>query len=213
MDIMSNQVLLTEQKSSAEQRMAIYALQKQLQIVELKELLFCVGFAGLAVFGRKLMEPVPSMEPITFFAMLSGWMFGRNKAAAVGATSLLMSNMLMFGGNGLWSIFQAAGFAAAGYLGGFLRKKASILQVGVMTIAAVVWFELVMNTSSMLFLGLNPLLAFLPAMPFGIIHLTTALVFALAMPSVKNLLWKKGGFDEKEIAQKLLRKIRSRNSS
>ena len=73
------------------------------------------------------MQAVPSAEPLTFFAILAGWLFGRNKGFLAGASSLYISNFFMFGGQGPWSIFQAVGFGIAGWLGGTLRKKDLLL--------------------------------------------------------------------------------------
>ena len=87
-------------KSHAIQKMALHALQKQMQILELKEWLFIIGFIGMASLLRVPMQIIPNAEPLTFFALLSGWLFGWKKGIIAGASSLYLSNFLVFGGQG-----------------------------------------------------------------------------------------------------------------
>jgi len=197
-----------EQKSklNSEQRLALHALQKQLQSLKLKEWLLISGFIGGAALLRVPMQAVPSAEPLTFFAILAGWLFGRNKGFLTGASSLYLSNFLMFGGQGPWTPFQALGFGIAGWLGGLLRKKASYLEVITITIIGTLVFEIIMNAFTPLMIGTSVFIAFALALPFTIIHLVSNLIFALALPSAKKFIEKKGGFNEKDICVNILNK-------
>lgn len=195
-----------ESKLSTGQRVALKAVQKQLQLLKLKEILLLIGFTTGAALLRIPMQAVPSAEPLTFFAILAGWLFGRKKGAAVGASSLYISNFFMFGGQGPWSIFQAIGFGAAGWLGGLLRKKASYLEVITISIMATLIFEIIMNAFTPLMIGSSIFIAFALALPFTIVHLISNTIFALALPSAKKFVENKGGFNEKAICINILNK-------
>ena len=67
------------QKVSTSQRIALHAVQKQLQVIKLKEWLIVIGFIGGASLLRIPMQALPSVEPITFYAILAGWLFGKKK--------------------------------------------------------------------------------------------------------------------------------------
>ncbi|MBD3164265.1 hypothetical protein GF323_03630 [Candidatus Woesearchaeota archaeon] len=195
-----------KQKLSTEQRLAIKAVQKQLQLLKLRELLLLIGFTTGGALLRIPMQAIPSAEPLTFFAILSGWLFGRKKGAAVGASSLYISNFFMFGGQGPWSILQAIGFGIAGWLGGLLRKKASYLEVMIITIIATLVFEVIMNAFTPLMVGSSIFMAFALALPFTLIHLASNFIFALVLPSTKKFVEKTGGFNEKDICASILDK-------
>jgi len=199
---------LTETKLDLKARVAVHALQKQMQVLNLREAIVLASFILGAALLRIPMQAVPSAEPITFFAVLAGWLFGRYKGALVGATSLYISNFFMFGGQGPWTIFQLIGFGIAGYLGGFLRKKSSFVETLFVVFVATVLFEITMNLSSSVFFGFNPLLAFVTALPFSIIHIMSNSVFSLFIPKAKALIDEKAAFNEREIAKKLIEKIK-----
>ena len=201
-------ILELKEKSKINDELALGLLQKQLQVLRLKEYLVLIGMVGGAVLMRKLMEPMPSIEPIMFFAILSGWLFGKKKGAFVGATSGFLSNFIMFGGQGLWTIFQVIGWGAAGYLGGFLGKRSKMITVVAVTLLATLVFEISMNISTFLFLPVGLIASFLLAMPFTITHLFSNLVFATAMPSTKRFIEKTGRFNEREICKKLIKKLK-----
>lgn len=200
----------TKKELNASQRVAIRALQRQLQILKLKELLLLIGFTVGAALLRVPMQVVPSAEPLLFFAVLSGWLFGKNKGFAVGAGSLYISNYFMFGGHGPWTLFQAVGFGIAGWLGGLLRKKASYPEVIIIVLTGTLIFEIIMNAATPFMLptalSTTIFMAFALALPFTIVHLASNFVFALALPSAKRFVEKNGGFNEKDICVALLNK-------
>jgi len=202
---------VTKQKTTAVQRVAIKAVQKQLQLLTLKEVLLLIGFTVGAALLRIPMQAVPSAEPLTFFAVLAGWLFGRNKGFLVGASSLYISNFFMFGGQGPWTLLQALGFGIGGWLGGLLRKKASYFEVAIIMIIATLVFEIIMNAFTPLMVGTSIFIAFALALPFTIIHLVSNLAFSLGLPSIKKLVEKKGGFNEKDICVNLLNKYNISN--
>src|SRR3989344_1371577 len=105
----------TGQKLSSSQKVALHAVQKQMQLLKLREWLVVMGFVFGGALLRIPMQVVPSAEPITFFAILSGWLFGKKKGFITGALAGYLSNFLMFGGQGPWTIFQMLGWGIAGF--------------------------------------------------------------------------------------------------
>ncbi len=203
----------SEVDQKIQQKLAQGLIQKQLEYLRLKEYLLLTAFVMIAAALRVPMQIVPSAEPIIFFAILSGWLFGARKGLIVGVSALWVSNFLVIGGQGPWTIFQLVAFGIAGSLGGLLRKKATKLEVITVVVLATVIFELVVNTSSLFFFGFNLWAAFIPALPFGIVHLATNVSFALILHKAKKLSEKKGGFDKREICQELLNKLKIKKSN
>ena len=203
-------VIVVEQKSKSAQRLALSAVQKQLQLLKLKEWLVMAGFVGGAAFLRSFMQAWPNIEPLTFFAVLSGWLFGKKKGFLVGVSSLFVSNFIVFGGQGPWTIYQTIGYGIAGFMGGFLRKKATVFETVLVMFLATIALQIVFNVGWGLTLGGNILLPFITAIPFIITHLVSNSVFGLFLPAAKKLVNKMGRFDEKEICTHVL--ARARNS-
>ncbi len=192
----------TGKKLSLKQRLAQQVLQKQLQVLNLKEWLIVLSFIFGAAALRVPMQAIPSAEPITFFAILTGWLFGKKKGFLVGAGALYASNFLVFGGQGIWTLFQALGFGMAGFLGGFLPKKAKIWSVLLITILATILFEFIVNIG-LFFMFPN----IITAISFGIIHLVSNTIFAFLLPQIKRTVYEKGQFNQKEICKQLLKKF------
>lgn len=198
------EIIIVEQKSKTAQRLALYALQKQLQILKLKEWLVLMGFIFGAALLRVPMQALPNVEPLTFFAILAGWLFGRKKGFLVGVSSLYISNFLVFGGQGPWTIFQVIGYGITGFLGGFLRKKATIIETVVLVLIATLIMQIIFNIGWGLMFGVNIFIAFLTAIPFTLTHLISNSIFALFLPKVRKIVYEKGRFNEKELCIALI---------
>ncbi|NQU99006.1 hypothetical protein HQ533_06100 [Candidatus Woesearchaeota archaeon] len=208
----TEQKTTTKQKTDVKQRVALHALQKQLSILNLREALILISFIVGAGLLRVPMQALPSAEPITFFALLAGWLFGKKKGFLVGAGALLTSNFFVFGGHGPWTLFQAAGFGMAGFLGGFLRKKSGYVSTVLIAIAATLVFELVLNFSSMLIFPFG-FMVFITALPFTLIHLVSNVVFAMGLPKARKLIHEKGQFNERALCRELIAKLKSNKLS
>ncbi|MCX6709808.1 MAG: hypothetical protein NTV63_02520, partial [Candidatus Woesearchaeota archaeon] len=117
----SEQSSVSSGRSALNERLAFEAVSREIQVLRLREILVLSGFILGAAGLRATMQFLPSVEPLTFFAMLSGFLFGKKKGFIAGASSLYLSNFLVFGGQGPWTLFQALGFGIAGFLGGFLK--------------------------------------------------------------------------------------------
>jgi len=195
-----------------EQKMTLHALQKQKQILELKEWLFVGGFIGGASVLRSLMQGFPNVEPLVFFALLAGWLFGWKKGLIVGASSLYISNFLVLGGQGPWTIFQVFGYGMVGFLGGFLRKNAGIFSTMSLAFVATVLLQIIFNIGWSAVMGFNILLAMFTAIPFAIIHIVSNTIFAIGLPKAKKVINKIGKFDEKELCNTYINNITARLS-
>lgn len=193
-----------------EQKMALHALQKQKEIIEMKEWLFIIGFVGIASLLRVPMQVLPNVEPLTFFALLAGWLFGSKKGALAGVSSLYISNFLVFGGHGPWTIFQAFGYALVGFLGGLLRKKSGVVEVLSITLIATISLQLIFNLGWSIMIGFNFLAAMLTGAIFTIIHIASNIVFATLLPKARKLVYEKGRFNEKELCNDLIAQLADR---
>ncbi|MBU1854219.1 MAG: ECF transporter S component, partial [Nanoarchaeota archaeon] len=197
-----------EEKQDVKQKVALHALQKQLSVLKLREILILASFILGAGLLRIPMQSIPSAEPITFFALLAGWLFGRKKGFLVGAGALITSNFFVFGGHGPWTLFQALGFGMAGYMGGFLKDKSGYVSAAIIAVVATIVFELILNVSSMFIFPVG-FMVFLTALPFTIIHLVSNLLFSIGLPKARKLVHEKGEFNEKTICNELITKLKS----
>ena len=198
-----------KEKQKSKVKVALHALEKQVEATKLREILILAGFMGGAAALRVPMQALPSAEPITFFAILAGWLFGRKKGFAVGAGALYLSNFFVFGGQGPWTLFQALGFGLGGYIGGWLRGRSGYISAAIAAIGATLTFEIVMNAGSLLVFPGSWLLM-ITALPFIAIHFVSNILFALGLPKAKKFIEEKGGFNEKKLATDLIAKFKHR---
>lgn len=211
----------SEKKLEPAQKVALHAVQKQLQLLKLKEWLVVIGFIFGGALLRVPMQAIPSAEPITFFAILAGWLFGKKKGFLTGAAAGYLSNFFMFGGQGPWSIFQMLAWGIAGFLGGFIKdikpKKnyfvfwlKSILPVLLIAIIATLTFEIILNVSWVLFMPYSLFALFLSGLPFLFIHLVSNVLFASFLPFARKIVYEKGKFNEIELCRTVINRINSK---
>ena len=211
----------SEQKLTSTQKVALHAVQKQLQLLKLKEWLVVVGFIFGGALLRIPMQAVPSAEPITFFAILSGWLFGKRKGFLTGAAAGYLSNFFMFAGHGPWTIFQMLSWGIAGFLGGFIKgiepKKnyflfwlKSIVPILLVAIISTLIFDSIMNLSWALFFPYSIFALFLSGLPFLLIHLISNVTFSLFLPFARKLVYEKGKFNEVDICNSVINRINSK---
>jgi len=141
------------------------------------------------VAGRVALQHIPSVEPLIAVAAATGFYFGPRYGIAAGGSGYYLSNFLVFGGQGPWTIFQVLGAGSAGLIGGTLGKASngrvtflSSLFVGVAA------FELFVNLGSLTFatftgLGLSYLVS---AFPFTVTHLVSTVGFGLILYGSKE---------------------------
>ncbi len=124
---------------------------------------------AIAVLGRILMEPFPSVEPIIPIAVYAGLVYGADAGILVGLFSYPISNFFMLGGPfGWWTILQAAGGAISGGLAGNAKEVNTGALVTYSVIGTII-FELLLN------FGDRTLLVW----PFSVTHIVTNILFAL----------------------------------
>ena len=206
---------------STEQKVALQAVQKQLQLLKLREWLVLAGFVFGGAALRVPMQAIPSAEPITFFAILAGWLFGKKKGFITGAAAGYMSNFFMFGGQGPWSIFQVFAWGAAGFLGGFIRNIKpsknyflfwirSIIPLMIITVLSTLIFDISLNIGWSFFMPFGILTLILSGLPFLLIHLVSNIGFSLLLPFARKFTYEKGKFNEMELCKAVIDRINSK---
>ena len=83
-----------------------------------RDLMPVIVMTALAVAGRLIFAPVPSVRPVTALIIITGLCFGREEGFITGALTMLVSNI--FFGQGPWTLWQMYGMGLVGYLAGVL---------------------------------------------------------------------------------------------
>jgi len=96
-----------------------------------REIAVVGALAAVGAAGRVLFAAVPGVQPATFIAILSGYIFGAEPGFMVGALSALLSNIFL--GQGPWTPWQMLGWGLAGVSGGM----AAAVMKGEVKVAAV----------------------------------------------------------------------------
>ncbi|NOZ80091.1 MAG: hypothetical protein GXP63_00325 [DPANN group archaeon] len=209
--VQSGRLIEHEQSGEATSlRVGLAALQKNLQLLRIKEVLFLLTFIIGAALLRVPFQWMPSVEPLTFFAILAGWMFGGSRGFAVGAGSLYLSNYLVFGGQGPWTIFQALGFGVAGFLGGQLRSEARYWEIGLVTLVATLCFEAIVDVGSLTFFPFALFSLILTALPFSFVHILSNVLFSSVLRPAKKMADRIGGFSEQAITLELIERYKNK---
>ncbi len=138
--------------------------------------------AGIA--GRVSLQHVPNVSPVVAIAVATGFYFGIREGAVAGASAYYISNFLVYGGQGPWTLFQVLGAASAGVIGGAVGKQfkggtAFMLSA----FAGVLSFQFLMNLGSLSFASFTGMgLAYLAAsVPFVVTHIASTLGFGLML--------------------------------
>lgn len=147
------------------------------------------ALTGAGVAGRVALQHVPSVEPIIAVAAATGFYFGTRKGIMAGASGFYLSNFLVYGGQGPWTVFQVLGAAVAGVSGGIIGKVSegryaflSSLFVGVLS------YELFVNLGSLTFASFTGIgTAYLAsAAPFILTHVASTIGFGLILYGSKE---------------------------
>lgn len=198
------------QNTSLIEKFSLHSLQRHLSLLKLEQFLIIISLITAGVLGRILLQGFPSIEPITLIAVLTGSLFGIRKGAIVGASSWYLSNFFMFGGQGPWTIIHIASGILAGGLGGlFLFKKPTYMKTLAVMIVSTLFFEISMNImSGLFFFGI--IASFITAIPFTITHLVSNTAFSFLLPKARKTVLEKGKLNEKEICEKLIKKLKQK---
>ncbi|MBI2139237.1 hypothetical protein HYU13_06620 [Candidatus Woesearchaeota archaeon] len=196
-----------QSRYSQGQKFIVYALQQQLRALFLKEWLIVIAFSFIAATLRVPMQAIPSAEPITFFAILAGSLFGSGKGFFTGAAAGYLSNFAVMGGQGPWTPFQMLSWGIAGYLGGLMMPAVKYLQstpklknlslffaYGTSMLAAAsstLIFDIIMNLSWTWYFPAGIIGTMLGGIPFFVIHLVSNVSFAFFIPLAEIDLGKR----------------------
>ncbi|RXF11130.1 ECF transporter S component [Enterococcus faecalis] len=148
-------------------------------------------FVALAVIGRTLMAPIPSVQPVTAIVVISGILLGKRAGLSTGILVALLTGITT--GLGWWTIAQAVGWGVGGLIGGMIRvdQKRLMIMAGVV---ATVAFSIVMNGSGAFMMGL-PLSGYLAyataSLPFDLIHLASTVGFTIVLLPIAIALFKR----------------------
>ncbi|MFH0714322.1 MAG: hypothetical protein V1847_01105 [Candidatus Diapherotrites archaeon] len=166
---------------------------------EARDLTIFLALLGTAIAGRVALQWVPSVEPIIPFAVLAGLLFGMKEGFMLGGSAYIISNFLVWGLQGPWTVFQAIGAAVPGAVAGVYGKvrQASVLELIGLSVLGTVFFEIMVNIGGALTIpgafgvGIAVLpLYFLTSLPFSFIHTISNIGFAgMLHPLLK---WRKG---------------------
>jgi len=86
-----------------------------------REMGLFMSYGITAVVGRLLLEGAPKIQPVTILMLLAGAHIGIRRGMALAVLTTLVSNMFL--GSGLWTIYQASGWALIALFGGLLSSK------------------------------------------------------------------------------------------
>ncbi len=168
-----------------------------------RKLLLMSALTTLGIFGRAAFQFIPSVEPLTPLTILTGFLLGPISGFISGVTGFYLSNFLVWGFQGPWTIFQCLGAGLAGFIGGLIGKlgKKSRTKFLISTFIGIIVYEIIVTVSMGMMFSLPFLLFYIiTSIPFSLIHLSSSLGFSLSFYEFKEQIKKlRGGWIEKEI--------------
>ena len=161
----------------------------------LRSLVILLLLTSAAVAGRAALQHVPSVEPITPFAILAGFILGPIYGFTAGASAFYASNFFVWGGQGPWTLFQCLGAGLAGFIAGCFGKRwknfklyALAMVVGVLAYEFIV--TVAMGAMWTGFIGLP--FYFLTSIPFMLVHLVSSFGIGAVLWKARDTLPKLG---------------------
>lgn len=139
--------------------------------------------------GRVALQHIPSVEPLIAIAAATGFYFGTRQGVIAGASGFYISNFLVYGGQGPWTVFQVLGAAVAGVSGGLIGRvsegKYALLSSAVVGVLA---YEVFVNLGSLSFASFTGIgIAYLlGAVPFAFTHIASTIGFGLMLYGFKE---------------------------
>ncbi|MFB6244729.1 MAG: ECF transporter S component [Candidatus Nanohaloarchaea archaeon] len=152
---------------------------------------------GLGIAGRVALQGFPSIETVTPLAIASGYYLGWKKGLYTGAAGFFLSNFLVWGGQGPWTVFQVLAAGSAGMTGAIF----SSLRRGRYTffssiVSGILAYEIVINLGSMLYTPwawASPVTYLAASVPFALIHLISSVGFGGVIYGFDSSLERIGG--------------------
>ncbi len=168
-----------------------------------KTLLLTLSLLGIGILGRAIFQEIPSVEPLTSLVVLTGFLFGPVYGFFSGAVGFYESNYFVWGGQGIWTIFQSLGAGLAGFIAGIVGKtvKKKISYLVSVILGIIVYETIVTIPMAIIFNPLNPFFYIITSLPFSFIHLTSSAGFALVFYSFIDKLdnWRFEEIERKTI--------------
>ncbi len=187
------QTLRTEQKKA--QGTILLSIQKISYSLK-RKLLTIIVLTLSGIIGRAALQFVPSVEPITPLAILIGFLIDPISGAVSGISGFYVSNYVVFGGQGPWTIFQCMGAGIAGFVGGIfggLGKK-SRAKLIISTILGVTLYEIIVTISLSVIFAFSGFIPYIVAsIPFSLVHISSSVGFSLSFYEFKKHIQKFGG--------------------
>ncbi|MBS3063420.1 MAG: hypothetical protein J4203_06115 [Candidatus Diapherotrites archaeon] len=138
----------------------------------------------VAVLGRLLLLPLPSIKPILPIIVFTALSLGLDQGLLMAFLGFFLSNLVIDGisgyGFGSWTIYQVLGGALAAYTATLVAGRRPVTSMDLVnaTLAGTLVFELTINFGSAGGLDIE---YFLGSLPFALAHLAGNLVFAVLL--------------------------------
>ena len=184
---------------------ALRLMSRGIRETILRERMLFAVLACTAILGRWAFAAIPNVQPVTILMIMAGSLLGWRKGVGMALLVTIVSNVQL--GTGLWTIFQALGWALVAVIGAVFSDKfisddghfkiKPILLAGIVTAFAFDWI---------VSLSLLPTIADLGAfttylvagLPYDILHAFGNITFALWLVPSLNLLLDRSGWQAPE---------------
>ena len=179
------------------QTMLPFALVFEGRKPEARELVIIAVLCALAVTGRAVFFMLPQFKPVAAVVIIAGIALGGESGFLVGATTMLLSNMLY--SQGPWTPWQMFAMGIIGFLAGLCFRKGFLVRNRVALsifggIAVFVIYGVIMNVASVVMYQTNitwPMImaSLITGLPFDLIHAisTSFFLFIIGEPMLEKL--------------------------
>ncbi len=163
-------------------------LLEKLKLSFKRELLLLLAFSLASIVGRIILQNVPSVEPIIAFSSFVGFFFGPLKGLFVGSSSFYISNFFVWGGQGIWSLFQSIGAGTARLIGGLLGKFSKNRYNFILSsILGCIFYEIIVTIPMGVLSPLNLLFYILTSIPFSLVHIISTIGFSIILYEFRKI--------------------------
>ncbi len=158
-----------------------------------REVLVLSTITIAAAASRIILEPLPNVQPLTVLCLIMGASLGARRGMAFAVMATMISNIIL--SHGLWTLFQATGWAAIAFAGSKLNLviRSDILMKRLLVTSVIVsvlfdwWVSLSVITSGTTMFEF--FLYILNGLPFDVLHALASIVSAVWIaPYLANLL-------------------------
>ena len=158
-----------------------------------REVLVLSSITIAAAASRIILEPLPNVQPLTVLCLIMGASLGARRGMAFAVMATMISNIIL--SHGLWTLFQATGWAAIAFAGSKLNLviRSDILMKRLLVTSVIVsvlfdwWVSLSVITSGTTLFEF--FLYILNGLPFDVLHALASIVSAVWIaPYLANLL-------------------------